>query len=180
MRKILDREVVIEEASSRGLPISCWRTSHLLDENVLYLKGEIYWLDVDDNGGMDLIILQDHKFLLKKGEEGADGGVEIERYRFGSSLYQKANDYMRLATGAFVTFEPVDEPNPVMKVIFKIDVENATDTFMKLLDTSAVLKETRIPGCGGRMGDIRKGKYRMAIPVWEFPRPEPPLRRRPR
>ena len=164
MRKILDREVVIEEASSRGLPISCWRTSHLLDEDVLYLKGDIYWLDRDREGdGMDLIVLQDHKFIIRNGED------RIERYPLGSRLYQKANDHMRDATGAMVIFEPIDTPNPFMKGIFKIDVSRATDKFMELLDSSAVLKETRIPGCGGRMGDIRKGKYRMAIPAWDFP-----------
>ena len=157
---ILDRAAVTEEASRRGLPVSCWRTHHLLDEGVLYLKGEVYWLE-EDCGGMELAIFGEPKFLVKR---GTCIQADIHRHRFGERAFERSNGLMREGTGAMVVHREVGGVNPRL---FRIDMSGASRGFRELLDSSPALRETRIVG-GGRLGDIRSGKYRMAIPVWDF------------
>ena len=151
MKRIVDR-VTVNEAQA-----SCWTTQELLEEGVLYLKGCIYWLKGK------LVVLPGHKFIVKR-----DG--EIERRKIGEECYLDSVELMRKSTGAILRQGEEDDPNANPKINsirrwYEIDISGATDEFKWIIGMSAVLKDTKDHGTGGRFGEIMNGRYTMAIPI---------------
>ena len=127
-----------------------------MDENTLYLKGSMYWLWHTDESDMELVILPMHKFRTVSSNHVFN--IDHEH-----ALFDRYHNIMKDKTGAeIVKTEHYDYVN---RISFKIELANANDDFMKVMETGQVLNDTKRFGTGGRLGETKKGKYEMLIPT---------------
>ena len=122
--------------------------------DTMYLKGSVYWL-WGDNDDMELIIVPGHKFVVWSSSN------DLFKIDNEHQLFSRCHGIMKEKTGA----EIIEINHNAINSWYRINLENANDGFLKILNTGEILNDTRENGTGGRMSETRNGRYGMAIPI---------------